>query len=412
MNDARQTARAIFLLSCAAFASAAALRLCDPMLPALAREYGTTVGQASSVVMTTGVAYGIFQLLFGPLGDRFGKLKVITLACLASTLGALACALSPNLELLALARALNGATTAALIPLSMAWIGDVVALEQRQAALAKYMSGQIIGLVGGQVIAGFFSDHFGWRWAFVLLATIYFWVGLLLLASLRQHWQAATVARDAPPARAWGRIRLVLGDTRARFILAVVFVEAMATFGVIAFIPAYLHQRFAISLFHAGLIVASIGLGGLGYTLFARRWVQWLGQKRLAGWGGSLLGIAFVLLALAPAWGWATLASGLIGLGFYLLHNTLQTLATQMTPSARGTAVSLFASCFFLGQAVGVTLAAAAVDRFDAHWLFVVSALLLPLVGAVLARYLTSNRPASQTNFAAARQTAPAGRLN
>jgi predicted MFS family arabinose efflux permease len=410
MNDARQTARAIFLLSCAAFASAAALRLCDPMLPALAREYGTTVGQASSVVMTTGIAYGIFQLLFGPLGDRFGKLKVITLACLASTVGALACALSPNLEFLTLARALNGATTAALIPLSMAWIGDVVALEQRQAALAKYMSGQIIGLIGGQAIAGFFSDHFGWRWAFVLLATIYFWVGLLLLTTLRRHWQAATAARDAPPAPAWARIRLVLGDACARFILAVVFVEAMATFGVIAFIPAYLHQRFAISLFHAGLIVASFGLGGLGYTLFARRWVQWLGQKRLAIWGGTLQGSAFVLLALAPAWGWGVLACSLAGLGFYLLHNTLQTLASQMTPSARGTAVSLFASCFFLGQAVGVTLAAAAVDQYDTHWLFVVSALLLPLVGAVLARHLATSRQASQVNYAAARQTAPAGR--
>ena len=381
----RNVDRDVFLLSCAAFASAVALRLCDPMLPVLARSFGTTIGQAALVVTATSLAYGLFQLLFGPLGDHFGKFRVIAWACLASTVGAFACALSPSLELLVMARALNGATTAALIPLAMAWIGDAVAFEQRQATLAKFMSGQIVGLVCGQAIAGFFADHFGWRWAFALLGAIYLWVGLLLLASLRRH-RHATAAAGA--GSSGGRLRLVLGNAHARFILAVVFVESMATFGVVAFIPAYLHERFHISLFHAGVIVAAIGLGGLGYTLFARRWVRLVGPVRLAWSGGTLMGAAFALLALVPAWGWGVLACTLVGLGFYQMHNTLQTLATQMTPTARGTAVSLFAACFFLGQASGVALAAGVVDRVGAAWLFGTSALILPLVGAVLARYL------------------------
>lgn len=382
--------REVFLLSCAAFASAVALRLCDPMLPALARYFATTVGQAALVVTATSIAYGMAQLLFGPLGDRFGKFRVIAWACLASTAGALACAVSPSLEILALARALNGATTAALIPLAMAWIGDVVAIQHRQATLARFMSGQIIGLVSGQAIAGFFADHFGWRWAFALLGAIYCWVGVLLFASLRRNRPLVAAGNAAPEAALSGidRIRLVLGNAEARFILAVVFVEAMATFGAIAFIPTYLHERFGISLFHAGLIVASIGLGGLSYTLLARHWVKRLGQVRLARVGGSLLGAAFALLVVAPAWGWGVLASMVVGLGFYQMHNTLQTMATQMTPTARGTAVSLFASCFFLGQATGVAIGAAVIDRVGAPWVFGAWAVVLPLVGATLARHL------------------------
>jgi YNFM family putative membrane transporter len=388
--DRQALDRDIFLLSCAAFASAMALRLCDPMLPALARDFGTSVGQAAIVVTSASVAYGIFQLLFGPLGDRFGKFRVITWTCLASTLGAAVSALSPNLDLLSAARAFNGATTAAVIPLAMAWIGDVVAFEHRQATLAKFMSGQVIGLVGGQAIGGFFADQFGWRWAFVLLGVIYFWVGLLLLASLRRPGHARHAASDAGTTSAGARIRLVLGDTHARFILAVVFSEALAVFGAIAFIPAYLHERFGISLFHAGAISAAIGLGGLGYTLFARRWVRLMGQVRLAWTGGTLIGAALALLALAPAWGWGLVACIVAGLGFYQMHNTLQTLATQMTPTARGTAVSLFASCFFLGQAAGVALGAMVHDQVGARWLFGASAMLLPLIGTVLARYLTA----------------------
>ena len=48
----------------------------------------------------------------------------------------------------------------------------------------------------------------------------------------------------------------------------------------------------------------------------------------------------------------------LIGLGFYALHNTLQTNATQMTPQARGTAVAVFSSAIYLGQTAGVPPAA------------------------------------------------------
>jgi predicted MFS family arabinose efflux permease len=375
--------RSVLLLSCAAFASAVALRICDPMLPALARSFATTTGQAAIAVTGIAVAYGVCQLLFGPLGDRFGKFRIIAWASLASTFGALACAASPTLEWLAVARALNGATTAALIPLSMAWIGDVVPFQDRQATLAKFMSGQIVGLVCGQALGGLFADTVGWRWAFVFLGILYLTVGILLARSAR----TVAARRDAAASDAgvrFGvllRLRQIGADGNVRRILTIVFFEAMTTFGVLTFIPAYLHQRFGVSLFLAGAIVACFGLGGLSYTLFARRWVRKLGEGGLAITGGVLLGLAFLMLALGDHWGWGVLASMTAGLGFYQMHNTLQTRATQMAPQARGTAVSMFAACFFLGQASGVALGAAVVDHFGPLWLFALSAAVLPTLG-------------------------------
>ena len=357
------------------------------MLPAFARAFDTSVARAAVVVTATSVAYGICQLLFGPLGDRFGKFRVIAWACLASTLGATACALAPTLGALSLARGLTGATTAALIPLSMAWIGDVVAFDQRQPTLAKFMSGQIIGLVSGQALGGLFADTVGWRWGFAFLAAIYLVVGLLLLRAMKHLRKSAIhAATDSPGA--FAGIALVLGSASARWILGTVFLEAMTTFGVIAFIPAHLHEHFGISLFHAGAVVAVFGLGGLLYTAQARRWVRALGNVRLARSGGLLLSLAFVILSLAISWHLAILASLVAGLGFYQLHNTLQTQATQMAPAARGTAVSIFAACFFLGQAVGVSLGALVVEHLGALRLFAVSALVLPVIGWVFSSHL------------------------
>ena len=78
----------------------------------------------------------------------------------------------------------------------------------------------------------------------------------------------------------------------------------------------------------------------------ASRWCA--GSARAASpiGGGLMLGVAYLELAIGPAWWLAPLADAAIGLGFYMLHNTLQTNATQMTPEARGTAVALFSSMY------------------------------------------------------------------
>jgi MFS transporter, YNFM family, putative membrane transport protein len=65
--------RALPLLAWAGFASMMSMRLCDAMLPALAQTFGTQPVDAARVISAFAVAYGLLQLAYGPLGDRFGK---------------------------------------------------------------------------------------------------------------------------------------------------------------------------------------------------------------------------------------------------------------------------------------------------------------------------------------------------
>ena len=76
------------------------------------------------------------------------------------------------------------------------------------------------------------------------------------------------------------------------------------------------------------------------------------------------------------------------GLGFYMLHNTLQTQATQMAPEARGTAVTLFACLLFLGQSCGVLAMAASVDRGLLAPMFTLAALGVGVLGVLVSRKL------------------------
>ena len=141
---------------------------------------------------------------------------------------------------------------------------------------------------------------------------------------------------------------------------------------------ADLHLRFGLSFTAVGLIVGTFAIGGLIYAASVQQLVNRFGQPGLALFGGVLLGLAYLVLAVGAAWWLAPIAVTAIGLGFYALHNTLQTNATQMTPEARGTAVAIFSSAIYLGQVLGVAAGAFVFDRFTAAPLFAATAVALP----------------------------------
>ena len=350
---------AITWLSTAAFASALSLRVNDALLPKLANVFDISLGSASQVIGLFATAYGLAQLFFGPVGDRFGKYRVIGWAAVACTVTALGCAAAPGFATLRIARACAGATAAAMIPLSMAWIGDVVPYEGRQPVLARFLIGQILGLCAGAWVGGFAADHTSWRAPYVLIAVLFAAVSVGVLRLERRLPLHARVTR-ASGGHVLGRLVAefggVLAQPWARRILVVVFLEGAFLFGPFAFIATHAHRTLGLSLSAAGALVMLFGLGGFGFALAATRLVARLGEAGLARWGGAFMSVAMLAIAFAPAWGWAVAGCFLLGLGYYMLHNTLQVNATQMAPDRRGAAVAAFASCFFLGQSAGVAL--------------------------------------------------------
>ena len=87
---------AFVALSLAAFGSGASQRATDPPLPRFPLELDVSPGAASSVVTIFTIGYGFNQPFFGPLGDRFGKYRVIAWACVACSVATLLRALAPD----------------------------------------------------------------------------------------------------------------------------------------------------------------------------------------------------------------------------------------------------------------------------------------------------------------------------
>jgi predicted MFS family arabinose efflux permease len=390
--------RALAPLWTAAFASSAAMRLCDPMLPRLASEFGVEVAAVASIVTVYAIGYGGMQLVHGPLGERVGKIRLITAAALLAALVALASAAVTSLDGLIVARLVAGGIGAAIIPLGFAWLGDVVPLAHRQPVLARFASGSLLGTIGGQLIGGGMVDTLGWRAAFVALAACFLASGLLLAREARR------LGRDAgahpatepdgvgAPVSSHGSIGArYLGILRGRWVrtlLVIVAFEGVLVFGPMAFVPSTLHERLGVPLWQAGATAAMFAAGGAIYTVFARALLARLGERGLVTGGALLAAAGLLVVNFTPVWPPAVIACLAIGFGFFGLHNTMQVHGTQLSPGQSGLGMALFALALFLGQSLGVALASALIARAGYGVVYALSAPLLVVLGFTLRHQL------------------------
>jgi predicted MFS family arabinose efflux permease len=236
--------------------------------------------------------------------------------------------------------------------------------------------GQIFGVAFGQLLGGLSADHFGRRVPFLFIATL-FAISTVLLQRVRGRLPSPAVAsppRSTSLAGLLHEFLLVVKDRWARTVMLTVFLEGALVLGAFAFFATHLHRTLGISLTRAGSAAMLFGLGGLLFALTTRHWLTRIGEIGLIRLGGYVVLLNMLVVAFAPGVVAATLACFTMGLGFYMLHSTLQTNATQMAPERRGAAVAAFALSYFLGQALGVAVAGWGVSRFGSTGVIAVAA--------------------------------------
>ena len=356
--SAAPPATPIALIATAGFASGAGMRILDPLLPLIGADFGVPTSSVSILIAAFMITYAGGQIGTGPAGDRFGKLKVASLALILFGGFTILAEFAGSLTQLALLRALGGLVAGAVIPLLMAHIGDTVPYSERQAVLGQFLIGNVLAQMLSGPLSGILAEYFGWRASFLVFGCFTAAIGLLLAARLGPAmWRAAPLPGEGSGLEMFRRL---WGRPAARLLLLAAFLDGLLLFGgAFPFIASFLIEDFALSPSQAGLVVASFALGALLYTRVARRLVVRAGEMGLLLWGGIGLGLSLFAVALAPNWQVVAAAQIMAGFLFYSFHGVLQARATEALPEARATAVSAFAMSLFIGQTTGALFFAA-----------------------------------------------------
>ena len=365
----------------------------------------------SWVVAAYLLAATIAAPLYGHLGDRFGRRRMLLGALLIFSLASLGCAFAPTLLLLIVARAVQGLGGGGLMTLAQALIGEHVSPRERGRFSGYFATVFALASTSGPVLGAYLTEHFSWRAVFAInipLALVAAWLArripgaapmregrfhpdiagamLFVVATLsllfalssgghRYPWLswpmfalAVVAAAGFASLVAWERraadpllpLRLLASPAIARSD-AVVFCFGVTLFSTILFLPLYLQLARGFAIGKSGLLLLPITLAMVASSAITGKLVTRTGRVTIfPQLGMAIATLAFVALAIAVGPGSTSLLLALttvagIGLGM-VMPPTQVTVQLAAGKAALGAATASIAVSRAIGGATGVAL--------------------------------------------------------
>ncbi len=153
-----------------------------PALPALSQGLGASMAQSQLTLSALLLAFGCAQLVLGPLSDKFGRRPILLWGLAAYMLASVAGVVAPTIELLIVARMVQGAAMGAAVMCARAIVRDLYAPAEGARMMSRALSGLGVIACLSAPVGGLVSDVFGWR-AALLLPAIFGAVTLFLVVS-------------------------------------------------------------------------------------------------------------------------------------------------------------------------------------------------------------------------------------
>ncbi len=377
----------ILVLGACGFASTFTMRILDPLVPTLASEFTRSIPQVAAIATAFSFAYAVGQPFLGPVADSLGKLRTISTCLLVLALLSSAAAFAGSFDTLMLVRTAAGIVAGGVIPAAMAAIGDRAPMAERQVQLGRFLVLMIVGQMAGAACSGLIAAHIGWRGVFLVAGALAAIAGVLVMIVLKPRPDAQRPKLSFSGALV--RYATVFANPQTKVLYGLVIIEGALVFGMPPYVAAILHERAGVGPSQAGIVIAGTGLGGIVYGILTRVLVERLGPARMTTAGGALMALAYCLFALPMLPWWSAIAIfTLSGFGFFLMHGTFQALATELAPSARGSAVALFACALFCGHALGPLLMGTALHLFGTSGAILSFAVAVGLLGLLVPRAL------------------------
>jgi len=337
-----------------------------PALPSITQGFGAPMSQAQLTLTALLLAFGLSQLVWGPLSDRFGRRPILLLGMAAYVAASVGSVFSPSMEQLIVWRAVQGVAMGAGVMCARAIVRDLYAPADGARVMSKGLTGLGVIACASAPVGGLLSDLFGWRISMLALAV--FGAGTLAVLAWRFE---ETLPRKNPDALHPGKL-LSTWSTIARHptFWAFALLATASYGGLFTFLAGssfVFIQVLGLSKTQYGLVMFSMSLSYILGTFLCRQLLPRYGIRRTEVLAGAMTLTAGTTMGLLA---WAGVQSAwAIMLPFYLfmlahgVHQPVsQTGAVGPFPQAAGAASALsgflmMVAAFFMGGWLGRSLA-------------------------------------------------------
>jgi DHA1 family bicyclomycin/chloramphenicol resistance-like MFS transporter len=321
-----------------------AMTLCLPSMQEWGAIFDTNQADVQLTFSGYVVAYGVLQLVYGPLSDRHGRKPILMLGLVVAGMASVMAALASDITTLTVARILQGAGSAASMVVGRSMVQDLFTGPQRTRVMAYIgmalgMCPPLATLIGGQI-----HVRLGWQTNFVLLALL---AVLLLVAA----WLGLPrTPKPAPPAGHWLRAMLsayarLLREPRFLLYVTILAATTATFYAFLAGAPIVL-KGYGVGPDGIGWFIMAVPVSYILGNFMTSRLIQQAGESRVMAWGQALtLGGLMVMLALGLCGVQTALAVALplllLGFGHGLLNPPALAGTVGVLPALAGSAAAV-----------------------------------------------------------------------
>jgi len=356
----------------------------------MSRAFGIPDFTMGSIIVAYMIPYGVAALLYGPL-SRVVNTKKVALYCLfIFSISSFVSGIVDSFNLLIFSRVVAGIAASAIIPLSLALIGDIMPYEKRGKAVGIFFSVTFASSVSGVFLSGLVD----WRWMFLIPAlggVIIFVLVLALFPSVESEQKGFKV----------NYLRVLFRD-KGRSVFAYIFLVAFIYSGIYSWLGVFFAHKFEMNQWWISLSLTSVGLGGILGELAGGIFADRKGRIMAAACGVFLLFVTTVGIAYTSSFLVLGLLLFLHGLAWTINHSALSTILTDFPSHSRAEATSLNSALRFVSGGIGTAVTGFWIARgFNPTFLvYAFSFLLLALMTrTILGKSLTRKVVAGQNVF-------------
>ncbi len=352
-----------WLFAIASGLSVANVYYAQPLLDALARDFGISHAAVGGVITATQLGCALALLFLVPLGDRVDRRRLMAMQMLALTFALVAVGMAQSTLALLAGMLAVGLLGTAMTQGLIAYAASAAAPHEQGRVVGTAQGGVFIGLLLARVFAGGVSDLAGWR-------GVYFCAALLMLGIAIPLWRRLPILPPASRTLSYPRLLAsMLTLLRQEKVLQVRGMLALLMFAAFnIFWSALVLPLSAPPYNFSHTLIGAFGLAGVVGALAAARAGQWADRgyaRRTSGLALMLLLLAWWPLSLMEVSLWAlVMGIVLLDLGGQALHVTNQSLIFRTRPDAHSRLVGLYMMFYAVGSGLGAISTTVTYARF------------------------------------------------
>ncbi|MEV1085357.1 MFS transporter [Streptomyces sp. NPDC050211] len=350
----------LVLIAVCTAVTAANIYIAAPLLPLIARDFGTTPSAVAWIASVAQFGYAAGLLFFAPLGDSVNRRRLVALLSLGTTLALLAGAAASGTD--ALAAAVFIASAATVVPqLLVPLVAARAPAARRARHVAAVIAGLFTGIVAARVLGGLVGEAFGWRVVFIGAAVLTAVLGLATAFVLPDEGRRRTGPLFSGLVSLPGVVRRSPDLWRACLRQAGMFGAWSALWTSLALLLT--GESYGLTTATAGLF-GLFGLTASAVAPLAGGLVDRFGAARVVRSAFLLAAVSVPLFWLGGQVMWALFVAAIvIHAALVASHVANQTLALTTT-STPATANTAYVVAGFAGGAIASALAGSAFS----HW--------------------------------------------